>query len=551
MTPHRRATATFTTHTALAILALCGAAAGQTPIATFDGPGTAFGLGNSVGSGDFDGDGRADVVAGAPFANPTGDEDVFYLGAVRAYSGLDGSLLFSFDGDEIEDFVGDAVAGAGDCDGDGSDDIVVGAPTDSLTLGAPKTGVVRVFSGATGSLLFSAGGVQGDRLGEVVAAAGDVNADGFDDVIAGAPRALDLVGEVVVYSGQDGSVLYTVPGAGSDDFFGRAVSGAGDVDGDGFDDFVASAPSNKLDHGYTRVYSGATGAILHDVLGDPRSVGGAGDVNGDGHADFIVGEPTAFPNGRARVLSGLDASTIHTFESPVPFAQFGAAVAGIDDVDGDGIGDIVVGARGLQFSAPAGFVDVYSGSDGRMLHRFDGQETQLFGIAVAGGDVDGDGFEDIVVGAPLADVGAVNSGTVSVFPGSEVLGSTFCASLANSSGAVAALSARGSLAASPLNVRFDVTDLPSTTQGILFFGPGQLAGAPFGDGLRCVGGAVQRVLPPVAGMVGQARVVLNAVAPYASGITPGADLNFQFWFRDAMAMMAGFNTSDARNVVFE
>ena len=532
--------------TSLALLA--APALAQAPLHVFDGPEASFTLGFSVGSADLNGDGFADIIAGAPFANPSGDDELFQLGAVRAFSGLDGSLLFSFDGDETEDFVGSSVSGAGDVDGDGFEDLLVGAPTDSI--GSAKSGVVRLFSGQTGSLLFALEGEIGDRFGEVVAAAGDVNDDGVDDFIVGAPRALDLVGRAIVFSGIDGSALHTFDGAGPDDFFGRVVSGAGDVNDDGHADLLAAAFSNKLGSGYTRVFSGQSGEILYHIDGDPRAADGAGDVNADGHDDFIIGEPFFGSFGRVRVLSGLDSSTLLSFQAPIEFAHFGAFVDGVGDVDGDGTPDVVVGAPGPSFIPPSGFVQVFSGADGRMLHHFQGSDTDRFGAGIGGGDVNQDGFVDLIVGAPNADPNGFNSGTVFVFPGSEELGTPFCDSLPNSSGAVASLSARGSHAAMPLNATFEIHDLPSTTSGILFFGFNQLAGRPFGDGLLCVSGSIRRVLPPVTGM-GQAQLTLNPEAGYADVIVPGVNLNFQFWFRDPMAMMSGFNTSDSIEILFQ
>ena len=137
--------------------------------------------------------------------------------------------------------------------------------------------------------------------------AGDVNGGGFADLIAGAP--LDdnngvSSGSARVFSGSDGSVLYTFNGDAVQDFFGTSVSGVGDVNSDGFDDFIVGAGAR------TRVFSGSDGSVLYNFDGRSGSVSGAGDVNGDGFDDLIVGE-----NGTpARVFSGSDGSLIYNLQ---------------------------------------------------------------------------------------------------------------------------------------------------------------------------------------------------------------------------------------------
>ncbi len=533
---------------ALALIALPALAAGQTPLDTFDGQRRGFHLGSSVASaGDFDADGFEDVIAGAPFANPSSDPNTFQLGQALVFSGFDGSILFSLQGDQVEEFLGSSVASAGDADGDGFGDVVIGAP--GASLGGARTGVVRIFSGATGSLLFAMAGDPGSQLGEVVASAGDVDGDGRGDVVAGAPRAVQLQGSVRVFSGATGALLHDFVGAGQDDFFGRAVAGAGDVDADGFADIVASAPSNKLGSGYTRVFSGATGALLHDIPGDPRAVSAAGDVNADGFDDFAVGEPFRLDGSRVRIHSGADASVLFQFDEPTPLTAFGISVQAAGDINADGSPDLVVGAQGHTLGT-TGFVTVFSGADGRPLQRIEGIFDEHFGASVAAADTNADGFSDLIVGAPRSDAGGADTGRVLIFSGSEAVGTPFCPSLPNSSGSSSTLSARGSGAAQPLNLTLGAAGTPGATQGIFFFGPMALAGTPFGDGLRCVGGPTLRILPPVQGANGLLSTTLDPGATYASAITSGADLSFQCWFRDAAGMQAGFNTSGGLRILF-
>jgi len=147
------------------------------------------------------------------------------------------------------------------------------------------------------------GDSSGDQLGFEVSGAGDVNGDGFADLIVGAPFDDDngtSSGSARVLSGNDGSVLYNFFGDIADDLFGFSVSGPGDVNGDGFADLFVAAPSNNnmnAPNGFARVFSGMDGSVLYTLGVDSpidffaRAIGSAGDVNGDGFADLIVGVP--------------------------------------------------------------------------------------------------------------------------------------------------------------------------------------------------------------------------------------------------------------------
>jgi len=186
-------------------------------------------------------------------------------------------------------------------------------------------------------------------------------------------------GSAYVYSGLDGSILYQWEGAAGGDSFGKSVSGAGDVNGDGFADLIVGAngedPAGFLKSGSAYVYSGVDGSILYqwagEVPGDQfgYAVSGAGDVNGDGIADLIVGALNADPGGRAGagsvyVYSGADGSVLFRFNGERQQEQFGISVAGAGDVNGDGFDDLVLGTRPPNRSGPgpgAGAAYVRSG----------------------------------------------------------------------------------------------------------------------------------------------------------------------------------------------
>jgi len=229
-------------------------------------------------------------------------------------------LLFEFDGDAIGRPIGFTVSGIPDVNGDGDDDVILGGPV----AGGPIAGsTALVFSGTDRTVLVNATAGLFDSIVFGVDNAGDVNGDGVADIVAGAPTANGNFGLVRVFSGADGSVLLEFNGDAAGDLLGFSVSGAGDVDDDGQPDVIVGAAS------FIRILSGADGSTLFQFAGevDRGGVSGAGDVNGDGHDDVIVGERAlATPPQTARVLSGADGSTIFEFENDVPLSSLGARV---------------------------------------------------------------------------------------------------------------------------------------------------------------------------------------------------------------------------------
>ncbi|XOV77214.1 MAG: integrin alpha [Phycisphaerales bacterium] len=205
----------------------------------------------------------------APFDDNNGSGS----GSARVFSGADGSVFFTFDGDAADDQFGWSVSGAGDVNGDGFDDFIVGAPFGSTN--GIVSGSARVFSGNDGSILYTFyGDSVEDAFGYSVSGAGDVNGDGFDDLVVGAyfeSTNGTASGSARVLSGADGSILYTFYGDSAGGWFGFSVSGAGDVDGDGFDDFIVGAPfddNSAINSGSARVFSGADGSVLFAFSGD-------------------------------------------------------------------------------------------------------------------------------------------------------------------------------------------------------------------------------------------------------------------------------------------
>jgi hypothetical protein len=444
-----------------------------------DAAGDFFGVSVS-GAGDVNNDGFADLIVGADGDDNNGADS----GSARVFSGATGAILYTFNGDSASDFFGGCVSGAGDVNNDGFDDLIVGAIGDDNN--GALSGSARVFSGANGAILYTFNGDSADdQFGSSASGAGDVNNDGFDDLIVGA--TLDdnngsNSGSARVFSGANGSILYTFNGDSEFDFFGVSVSGAGDVNGDGFDDLIAGAyfdNNNGSNSGSARVFSGANGSILDTFDGDSLddqfgfAVSGAGDVNNDGFADFIVGArlddnngvdsgsvrvflsvptpaaPTTCPGDATgdsivnfadlnAILSnfgdactpgtrGLAAAVTHIPSFPVYSGetgndQLGTSVSGAGDVNNDGFDDLIVGAPlDDNLGSNSGSARVYSGATGAILYTFNGELAgDQFGLAVSGaGDVNGDGFDDLIISAPLADTNGNASGSVRVVSGAN------------------------------------------------------------------------------------------------------------------------------------
>ncbi len=378
-----------------------------------------------AGAGDVNGDGFDDIVVGAHRTDPGG---VTEAGSAMVYSGSDGSLLHRFDGTQAFGFFGHNVAGAGDVNDDGFDDVIIGARFEDIG-GTPDVGAAYVYSGLDGSLLHRFEGSVTFNTGSTfgaIASAGDQNGDGHDDLLIGAGLGF-LAGEAFVYSGDDGSLLRYLDGnLWSGWNFGSAVANAGDVDGDGIDDLFIGDHNyvtvNFDQIGSASVFSGATGALIHQFFGfapDDRfgwSIDGGGDVNGDGVSDLVIGamwvdDGAVDTVGAAYVYSGADAALLFSYLGEFRLGQLGQSVAMIGDVNLDGHADFAIGA---DIAAPngikaAGTVDLYSGFDGSLIQRFEGTETNgQFGFSVAAaGDVNQDGRADLAIGEIQAVTGGL------------------------------------------------------------------------------------------------------------------------------------------------
>ena len=446
--------------------------------------------------GDINGDGTDDFAIGAPgtdrgsiesaggayviFGNDAGFPNPFDPASI------DGNNGFFLQGDEEYSFAGVDISQAGDVNGDGIDDLIIGAsgssPNDSSyagkayvlfgdNAGFPDTLGLETLNGTNG---FAMNGINiFADAGSAVSNAGDINGDGVDDIIIGAryaPRdTLVDVGEAYVVFGStsgftspielsslDGTNGFTILGESEDAYTGSSVSTAGDINGDGMDDIIIGAPNALSD----TTHSGAAYVIFGTNAGFPSSfnlsaidgtngfkipglryedytgeaVSNIGDFNNDGIDDIIISAPSASvisPDahaGESYVIFGNNAGFSHPFDLASldgnngfliqglnDFEYCGAAVSGTGDVNGDGIDDLVLSAplASPNGNVHAGETYVIFGTDsifatGFSLANIDGNNGFIIqgstsydysGISVSGvGDLNGDGANDVVIG---------------------------------------------------------------------------------------------------------------------------------------------------------
>ncbi|QQS36631.1 MAG: FG-GAP repeat protein [Ignavibacteriales bacterium] len=397
-------------------------------------------------AGDVNGDGYDDIIVGAPFAQTNGRAYVFFGGQI--INSIPDRIL---DGGNLADSrFGWSVSSAGDVNGDGFDDVIVGACSSDAAGSAAGSAFIYLGGNPMSQDFYLQinGSTAGDRLGISVSTAGDVNGDGYSDVIVGADRndtgGANSGSAYIFYGGQVMNNIADVilTGEAVSDVFGYSVSEAGDVNGDGYSDVIVGAIGNDAggtSAGRAYIYLGGspmdifadvilTGETAGDSFGS--SVSSAGDANGDGYSDAVVGadlnDVAGNTAGRAYIYFGgssMDNITDVVLTGAASSDVFGSSVSSAGDINGDGYSDVIVGAQQNDTGGDnAGRAYVYFGGES-MDNIADviltGEEGERFGGSVSiAGDMNGDGYTDVIVGAHFNDAGGVNAGRAYLYTNS-------------------------------------------------------------------------------------------------------------------------------------
>jgi len=445
-------------------------------------------------AGDFDADGRADLLIGAPNWNQS-------RGRVVCVSGLNGSQLGEWSSNEVGAMFGYALAQLGDVNGDGRDDFAVSSPFEN-SGGIVNRGAVRIYSGFNGSLLRT----------------------------------------------------HTPSWGGADASFGLALGGNCDWNGDGRGDLLVGCPAadlgGMLNSGRVDVYNGLTGGLLTHFLGSEdgeyfgASLTGLGSFFGDARSEIAIGAP--FSN-----AGGTDSGRIEIW-TPTQFVpmrthaggvgdRFGSAVAAIERADGDGFPDYLAGSLyDSYFNQTVGSVRLFSGVDGSTVRTIHGPADSEMGFALASlGDLNGDGLDDVLAGGPMHDQNGVDSGIARVYLPGAAEPTVYGSGKQNSAGCVPYVSWSGTPSRTLANdFRVRAHDVLNQRVGLFFWGANP-ANLPFGGGTLLVATPIVRTPGQISGgsssgidCTGSYTFYFSHAAMQQAGLLPGATVCGQFYHRD-------------------
>lgn len=408
-------------------------------------------LGYSIaGNFDANSDGYPDALVAAPYYDSDTQTNigrvVLFLGTG---SGLSTTASWTTYGDQAGAMFGWSISSAGDVNNDGYDDVIISAPFRDNTISGttyPSAGKVYVYMGNSSGLSTTASWTaeanqNSAEFGWSVASAGDVNNDNYDEVIIGAPKynSSGQKGKVFVYKGSSSGLLSTTYWTAESDqvgsSFGYSVASAGDVNYDGYSDVIIGAPmynNGQTNEGRAYAFLGSSTGLAATAVWTAESnqtgaefghsVASAGKVNNDNYSDVVIGAPK-YDNGQTnegRVYlflgnsTGVSSSSVWTGESNQEDAEFGSTVASAGDVNNDGYSDVLVGTPGYDNgdNANTGRVYVYGGTSTGTLsgvYVIEGEyANDKLGTSVTGaGHANGNSKSDLFVGAAFfsSDIG--------------------------------------------------------------------------------------------------------------------------------------------------
>jgi hypothetical protein len=359
--------------------------------------------GGAASAGDLDGDGYNDLLLGKPYG--------FTIETVSAISGRTLEEIHLFEEEGTTDQFGSPITAIGDLNSDGVPDILIRAA--NISSEKPASGIIYAHCGATGDLLYSiTGDVEWEHFGVSISPTDDLTGDGVADYIAGSAwfnNSIPHYGKVTIVSGVDGSKALTISGDPTIDQLGWVVQALGDLNDDGFSDFAAGSYNGQR----VKIFSGDDGSVIHDLQNPQphedsrfgRLVADGGDLNDDGYRDLLVGSPETYAGDNTN-LNTTFAYSGATGELLFEISEAGLTylygLAGGKDLDGDGLPDIAI----IQ-SAPSNErnLRVYSGADQTIIYEEIGTlySDNFDGMVTMVDDINGDCLSELCVGSAYSD----------------------------------------------------------------------------------------------------------------------------------------------------